>query len=287
MLDEWRRKIAALRHRLEAVAVNRSSPEGSYFLVSGMGHCGTKWMSKVLDDPGGGVRCYHEKTVKVAGLDWYEFIRRELTEGPAATAPPYFDFLHAKLSRYRVVGDSNAWRIKSIPQVNEEIEIDRVVYMVRHGLQNVFSSYRSNRKIERGDWLYTDYLRWPWEVAGRPGKDWTDRSRWECWCSFWAHNEDLVAWLRERLGDQKVLTVKLETATSDLDRLSAVVRSVGRPDPSFQELSRWQDRDVNRKVRGDRRPEALWRRIDQAKRRQFIDICGEAMQRQGYMVPTL
>ena len=48
-----------------------------------------------------------------------------------------FQDIASNLKKYNAVGDSHSWLLHFIPEVNERVYVDRVVYLVTDGVQTV------------------------------------------------------------------------------------------------------------------------------------------------------
>ncbi len=264
------------------------APRGKFVLVTGNGHCGTKWLSRVLHAPDQEMVCYHEHKATLTPLDWYAAFQHEFRHG---IEDGYFDlyyrFFRHQLSRYAAVGDSNSWTMAHIPLLHRKIKVGLVIHLVRNGIQNVHSSYLHNLdRWQRDDWFYDSYLRSTWELMGRPGDDWNRLNRWECWCFFWSLNLSMPDWMRRNLGEERVVVVRLEDLTTRVADLQTLLERVN-PAAEFEdsELASLQGRDVNRKIRGDRTPHVLWSKWTPEQQTSFRRLCGPTMEHYGYPMP--
>lgn len=71
----------------------RHSLPGKYVLITGMGHCGTKWLSVVLHHPEDNMVCYHEMKARLTPGTWYEPLVHELEIGIDDYFDLYFRFI--------------------------------------------------------------------------------------------------------------------------------------------------------------------------------------------------
>lgn len=196
--------------------------------------------------------------------------------------------MRSELRRHKVVGDSNGWTMCMVPEVDKKIPIHLIIHLVRNGIQNVHSMFYAHTEWSREDWIYTHFFRRYWKVVGSPMKDWDYYTDWEKWCFDWSLNLTMPVWMKERLGEDRVLIYRLEdlTSTGDVETLSGLIQrldpSVNLPEKALKLLQR---EDINRKVHGDRRPEVLWRQWTDEQREAFLKICAAAMEHFGYEIP--
>lgn len=261
----------------------------TFFVGGGIGHCGTKWLAQVLnrDD----VRVHHQlKHTHANRKPWDAWIKIEAEQGLGGDLfQGYWDIINHELAAYRVVGDMCSWMPLHIPMVAQHIEIGCIVYLVRNGIQQLHSAayYSLIRNFKPDHWWFSDYLREYWEIANAPHKPWKDWTRWDKLCLWWQLNAFMPDWLRKqpRLRDTADVTVyRTEDLTQDAGTLAELVGSFGLRIP-MSELEALQQKDVNRKVKGDRSPEALWQKWTQEQQEAFRRICGPGMKQYGYEVP--
>jgi hypothetical protein len=218
---------------------------------------------------------------------WYDLLQYEFKHGIDGWFDPYFGFMRDRLNRYAVVGDSGSWTMARLPEVNRKIKVDRVVHLVRNGIQNVHSAFVGHVHRSPNDWIYTHYLRWYWELMDRPGDDWERYDEWGYWCLAWAYQNLLMpSWMAENLGSDKVIVCRLEDLVSDVDQLADLVQKINpESTPAIKRLSAFQKKDINRKVKENRKPEELWRTWTPEKQAVFKKICGPAMEHFNYYMP--
>lgn len=263
-----------------------------YYLIVGSGHSGSKWLAHVLNKPRQGNQCFHELKWKVAHAigGWPAISRYEAVHGVNAAAfRDYWIEIRARLEKYGYVGDSNAFGSCMVPEAHAVQPLAAIIYLVRNGIQVVHSiATRSAvwRKAPLTSWAMGDKIRRYWAIAGRPYKQrWQDWTRWERTCLWWAMNATMPNWLREKLPSVPIHICRLEEVITHLDALATLLWcfNVRLPKPRLRRL---QQRDINRKVKGDRRPKALWARWTPGQRTAFRVICGKAMETYGYRIPS-
>lgn len=264
-----------------------NAPPGKFVLATGSGHCGTKWLATVLHRPEDRMACYHEQKAAMANGQWHAALEHEFHHGVDEAYAAYFAFIDQQRALYDVVGDSGSWTMRLVPDVAARTPVDHVVYLVRNGIQTVHSQFYQHAEISRSDFLYTHFSRGYWELLGQPGGGaWESYSDWEIWCFNWSINGPMPGRLQAELGEDRCELFRLEDLVSDADRLLGLVRRL-QPATTLtrEDAERLQGTDVNRKVQGDRSPEALWAKWTDEQRAAFTRICGPAMERYGYAIP--
>ena len=254
-----------------------------FYLIAGMGHCGTQWLSAFLDRPDDGMVCTHEEKfragVRKGILDgWMASLMEERRSGLGASSKAYVDQMKRRQQEIAVVGDSHSWEPFIILTLAESLPVSKIVFMVRNGIQNVHSMHSHNTHIESGAWFYTEYLNSFAEQLGLKGLD-----DFGLWCAWWganvisAHDLEAVA---------PVQTVRLEDLTRHPMKLIDLTKSLqGMARPSVMEARGHASVEINRKVQGRRDPDYLWSTWTPNQRSTFIDVCGEAMCHYGYSIP--
>lgn len=243
-------------------------------LIVASGHCGTKWLSKVLDAQAS-MRFYHELGPTMTQMAWFRL----------AKYPPEHTIYHDYWARIRKelkrceVGDANSWAPWQIPAVARLIELD-IIYLVRNGIQQLHSISRASkpwRTHSLDSPAFNMWLRELWQALGEPGPPYDKWNRWERLCLLIKANGRLPAWLQEH---------GLQVTAARLEDLIAQPETLQRLAPRLpaSELCQWQERDINRKIKGDRRPSTLWHQWTGKQRRAFRRICGEEMVLLGYEI---
>jgi len=252
---------------------------GKLVFVTGMGHCGTRWITKVLNNPGQGVTFTHELKYRLG--DWRILLPLEEKHGINRRYRPYWEQIRSLLRRNRFVGDSGSWVTTRIPDVDRVIKVDRIIYLLRNGIQQIHS-WTPPWWCSPGDWWYNGYVKRRWELLGRPFGSWAEMSDWEKLCFWWWASVELTNWLRVRMGNVDVF--RLEDLVQDVAVLSQLVESFDLR-MSDEVMREWQKTDVNRKVKGDRGVTAIWEKWSRRQRKAFLRICGCKMIELGYETP--
>lgn len=243
-----------------------------WFVVS-IGHCGTRWLAEVLDAQSG-MAFYHELKHRVTGIPWHESLEYEERHGAHGERfDAYWQTFEEDRDVYDVVGDSNSWVPTNVPA-----DPDRIIYLVRHGVSQIHSLYTQSgvwSGVPLDHFALDGYLRKYWVLAGKPGKPWPEWGRWERICLLWVSNGIMPMRFMEQ--GRTVDVYRFEDLTQ-----GHALRQLGL---SHDEMVRWRERDINRKVRGSRRPEDIWASWSDDQRDAFRRICGDTMQRYGYEIP--
>lgn len=247
-----------------------------FTVIAGSGHCGTKWLATVLNEQKH-MTCYHELRQAMVKMAW-----------PAAAKHPpasdiYQDYYRKLMRELAVgeVGDANSWAPFELPLLHQRVLIQQVIYLVRNGIQQLHSLMTQSavwKKSKLTDYAYNNWLRQFWHISGKPFKPYEEWTRFERLCLLVRANADAPEWLNAHNLPVKV--VRLEDLTTDVERLSALVKL-----PEI-ELEEWQALDINRKVEGNRHPNWLWQKWSRSKKEDFTRICGPAMERLGYELPS-
>ena len=92
--------------------------------------------------------------------------------------------------------------------------------------------------------------------------------------------------MRENLPDTKIPILKLEDLTSGTETLSSLMESlVPGSSKKIRNVQGIVNKDVNRKMPGDRSPENIWSQWTDEKREDFLRICGDTMRDYDYPLP--
>lgn len=260
----------------------------SFSLITGIGHCGTKWLSTVLNHPKQGVLCYHELSHKTTIPQWQArqpYVRKK---GIGKNAiPRYWKQINKDLNTYYHVCDSMSWCSIEAVKVGTIGNADKIIYLVRDGIQQLHSIAHKSiwRQVPDNHFLYQGFLKKYWEIAGKPYKAWKNWDRWEKLCLWWATNEFMPQWMLNNFWND-IQVLRLEDLITDAQTLSTLARYY---DLAFDvpTLRKHQKKDVNRKVQGDRRPRTLWQQWTQKERESFKAICGKGMKKYGYSQDVL
>jgi hypothetical protein len=249
---------------------------GEFWLIIGIGHCGSKWLAMLLDSMEG-IQAHHELKTSLSRMSWPTWLAYEGKVGPAGERyDPYWRFIEQERQHCDILVDSNSWVPTGIPDA-KEYDIDRVIYIIRNGIPHLES-------LSRHSWMWSSaplehyaldtYLRGYWELLGAPNPPWSKWTRWERLCAMWAGSAMLPI-VNDYLPD----TYHFEGLT----RGSALLDLI--PSITNDEIRRWQQRDINRKTQKSRDPADVWQRWTPKQRKAFVRICGEPMDIYGYEIP--
>lgn len=250
-----------------------------FVIGTSIGHCGTRWLATLLHRPEEGVVFWHEKLQKMFGT-WKRPSRLERRLGLGHGAfDPYFTGVARQLKDHRVVGDIGSWQARSIPAAAQRIEIDRIIYLVRNGIPQIQSRSHSYRK----QGLFDVFARLQWQDFGKPFfDDWSQMTSWQKWCLEWWASIENISWLKDAMPHVPQQVYRFEDLVGDVEVLADLVQSMGLP---RRKLRKWQRRDINRHLKGDRSPRAIWRKWSAEQREVFQAFCGGNMGKMGYEVP--
>jgi hypothetical protein len=255
---------------------------GEFVVVTGIGHAATKWLAMVLDQPRQGIRFEHEPLMKLVKPDWTRARIAEL-ESDSNYFAKYWSYVKAQLDQFRIYGDSMSWEPTGFLMVNEQVEINRVIFLVRNGISQLHSIWNVSLldQSHPNDWLYDIYLKRYWELAERPAPHWENWSHWQRLCLWWNTNAFMPKIVNEWLPSAKVEIQKMEALTGDLHALQIFCRSFGLS-LGKETLRKLQGQDVNRKIKGNRLGRYLWQQWSEQQRADFRQICGPGMKELGY-----
>ncbi len=240
-----------------------------FWVVAGAGHCGTTWLGALFSAIPGWIG-FHELRQRSLQIEW----TNAHTEDPK----PYWDRIKEEL-RTRNVLDSNSWAPFELSLVQQVQSIDRVIYLVRNGIQQLHSlKTQSPVWSEQAvtSYAYDGWLR-DWWKASEQEKPFESMTRFERLCLLIQGHTYMPEYLIKQ--GLNVVTYRMEDLTNDVDTLTQLVPLA--PDV----LRDWQARDINRKVEGDRTPSTLWRSWTANERATFMDMCRPAMMQYGYEIP--
>ena len=259
-----------------------------FFLIAGVGHCGTQWLASFLERPDEGIVCWHEQKFRVVPYlkdlpsGWMAGLEYELSHGVDSQYDDYIEYIKAVQQDVAIVGDSHSWEPCVIPNLAARLPVDRIVFLVRNGIQNVHSLYYHNTHLRRDSWFYEVYLR---SQAAVLELSWDDLDDWGKWCAWWATNAASPKFLADVAA---VETVKFEKLLAEPEALIGLTKSLQKlARPTTREARQHAGYDMNRKIEGDRTPERLWQTWTDAQRETFKVICGPAMKEFGYEIPDL
>ena len=132
-----------------------------FWLVASIGHCATKWLATVLDAQEG-IKAHHELKTAVAGMPWHKALKYEQRNGAAsAKYRPYWQQLDDELKGNQIVVDVNSWVPTALRDVTQHRDVDRVIYIARHGVSQLHSIWNHSdawRKSPLDSYHLVDYV---------------------------------------------------------------------------------------------------------------------------------
>lgn len=246
------------------------------WIIASIGHCATKWLTTVLADQPG-IYAAHEYKQTSSGMDWVKAAKYEARYGVGG--PKYKDYFEAlSNAQYEVVADANSWNPFTLPEINDILPLDKVFYIIRHGVSQLHSLYSSSamwREAPRSAFVYNRYLR-PFYKGS--DDEFTTTTQWERLCWFWQTNALMPGWLTKQGLPVEAVTFEELTQRSGLSKVL--------PEIDQGKIAKWQRQNINRHVRGDRRPQTLWEKWSVDQRDTFARVCREGMELYGYQTPS-
>lgn len=195
-------------------------------VIAGSGHCGTMWLSRVLDSVPGRA-WFHEKKTECTGLPWWV---ADLYAPFSQAFDEYWAFArkHVEAGHF---GDSNSWPPESLPDVHQVLPIDRVIYLTRDKEAQLRSLTTASPIWSRA--IYTEAAKRRLDlyakISGRPRDV---RLLVEA-------NDFMPVWLQQQ--GLNVEVYRLEKLTKDLGELKKLAPLTD------VELVAWQQRKINSK----------------------------------------
>ena len=268
---------------------------GEFCIVAGIGHSATKWLCNVLHCTPQGVAFFHEPALHYVKKGWWTkhaWTERQKWawehEFNEKAFQPYLDFLDSNLRNHRIVGDAISWSPILWPFLDKHIHIDRVIYLVRNGVQQLHAVAYYSEWFKENDkqirWGLDTFMREYWKVMGEPHKPWDQWSWWERMCLWWQTNAVFPEWLQEQMPDAKHELYKMDNLVDSSEQLRTFLSSFGI-EMSDKQITEWQRTDINRRVQGKRAVLELWKKWTPKQREDFKRICGPGMRKLGYRMP--
>ena len=112
------------------------------FFIVGTGHCGTKWLSSVLDSPENRVKCVHEYRNTFYNIDWISGIRKQELEGLQGFREYFENFIALKKDGWKT-GDSNSFPLSVLIEENNldflknKVGVSHIHLLVRNGIRTI------------------------------------------------------------------------------------------------------------------------------------------------------
>jgi hypothetical protein len=264
-----------------------------FYIIGGIGHCGTKWLATALHRPWDGMVCSHELLLLKAGFEkhgWWPCTKFIMENGLDERFKPYFSYID-RVSKNNIFGDAHSWPTIIVPKLADTREVKRIVYLVRNGIQNVhsFHVHTANKKVQVNHGFFSRLMRREIETFGcpfMPKRPWVQLSRFHILCFWWASQVGALKWLQLVSPETKVIVARLEDLTKPGTRDLYELACQLNPHATTNYLEATKKRDMNQKIMGDRDPKRLFYRIWSPEMREiFTTICGPAMEEFGYVVP--
>lgn len=264
-----------------------------FYIIGGIGHCGTKWLAEALNRPWDGMACSHELMVAKSGFKkkgWWPCAKFVMENGLDERFDPYFSYID-KVTKSSIFGDAHSWPTIIVPELVGARKVKRIIYLVRNGIQNVhsFDVHTSNINMAVNHGFFSKFVRREVELFGgpfEPQRPWKSLSRFHVICFWWASQIEAIEWIRKSNPGIKVEVVRLGDLVApgrkDLFDLAKLIS----PSATADRLEDIKGKDINRKVSGDRNPKRLFSQVWEANEREaFKAICGPVMEEFKYAIP--
>ena len=235
----------------------------SFDVIAGSGHCGSKWLSNVLDSQPG-VSFYHHFRETMTGKPWEVLDTRQPND---PIFHQYWRWMRGELG-CGDVGDANSWPPHLLLEVNAVQPIGRVIYLTRNKLKQLYSLFTTSPSLQREPMppAAEIKLRTLSEIGDYGSID--DWPRFDMICLMVAANDFMPVWLRS--NGLTVDVYSLEELTADLDKLRELA-----PLLDDARLEKWQRTDVNKKTEDSPDPSAIWNQLTDEHRGAYQDIVGD------------
>ncbi len=237
---------------------------GKFSVITGSGHCGSKWLATVLGSQSG-ITWHHHLGYEKIALQWQV---ADLLAPDNEVYSIYWSQLEHELSSGDV-GDANSWPPHLLIEVNKVFPIDHVIYMTRHGVQQLYSIMRSSvmrrQMFPKGAAVK---LRSLYELMpNKPKEPYEEWGRFKQLCLMIAANDFMPAVLRA--GGLKVSDYSLDDLILD----AKLVKELA-PRLTLKKIKELQKADLNRKVPGERSPEKIWAGWSDEQQAAYLEIVG-------------
>lgn len=235
-----------------------------FIVIASSGHSGTKWLSELMGlrmD----IKSHHELRNSMLRKSWVEL---DLKEPSDALFDDYWQRICYEEQFFDAVLDANSWPPHLLLKVHEHHEIFKVIYLVRNDIQQLHSLTTASEplKQEQLPEAAEQKLRILYELMPRKPK--ADYDAWDNFsklCLLVAANHFMPEYLAER-----GMSVEVFHLTRLLHQQEEVRKLV--PTANFKTILQLQQKDINRKVEGNRDPSTIWESWPKEKRRSFFDI---------------
>ena len=236
---------------------------GKFQVIAGSGHCGTKWLSKVLDLQTD-MRWYHHLRFTTTGIPWQI---ADLRPPDDPVFYRYWRWLGGDLE-HNNIGDSNSWPPHMLAQVHKHRHIDKVIYLTRNGIQQLYSLMTESPVLKQDPLpvAATEKLLCLYAIMpNKPKREYGDWNRFDKLCLMIAANKFMPDYLRGQ--GMIVKEYNLDELVNDPELVKELA-----PDLSMKTIREVQKVDINRKVKGNREPMSIWADWSKSQRQAFTEI---------------
>jgi hypothetical protein len=202
----------------------------SFHVIAGSGHCGTLWLSTVLNSLPNQT-WMHEHRTAVTKLAWQKADRYQ-PDNPVFSA--YWLSVRGMLanSGMDIIGDGKSWAMEHLPAVNNIVSIDRVIYLTQDKEKQLHSLVNRSPVWSRPPYpaVAARRLELYAEISGRPPS-----------VNLLVEANDFMPdWLRS-----KGLTVDVYSLEDLTTNYETFIELTGLPVDDFD---LWRDKNINQKV---------------------------------------
>ena len=237
-----------------------------FSVITGSGHCGTTWLATVLNE-GTDTTWFHHLREDLLDKPWQELDRYAPGH---KTYNRYWSWIESE-AQYGSVGDANSWPPYMLPQVNEKYPIDRVIYLTRNGVQQLYSLTTKSPMLSKDPLpeAAEAKLKALYDIGTSNSAMRLDQAtRWEKLCIMVAANDFVPPWLI--VQGLPVEVYSLDDLITDTDLLKELAPNLTRT-----AIKKWQKTDLNRKVEGARSPRTLWGKWTSEQQAAYREIVGK------------
>lgn len=253
-----------------------------FFYVGGLGRCGAKWLSKVLHRLNDRMVCYYNMLSRLE-VENALLVNRVVMES-TIFYPAYF-VLFKELSQLALVGDANSWPNHLLGYVLNELDAQKMVWLVRDGIVQVhdFDTWLDelNEHNVHSHAQFVTMMKADVDCFGTPvevSSEWGTLSQFQQLCWWWSIQQQ-VAQEINKVWQGPVNMVRIEALR---DSISSIVFLLKWINPLIHidrgELHSWLGVEAS----PTKDPKAIWKRWGTAKRNIFKGVCGSTMEVLGY-----
>ena len=267
-----------------------------FFYIGGLGHCGTKWLTAILNRPEHGIACFYKMldALETPTENLVESTHLDLVEQAAhfgimeSVYRPYFTFFQ-EMGKLLPTGDAHSWPNHLLGHILKKLNAQKAIWLVRNGVSQVhsFDTWLDEVSLKSlSDYnQFVALMRADVETFGTPvtvSNDWEALSQFQQLCWWWSVQASVVQTIND-VWQGPIHVARFEDLLTS-DALPVLVQWVNpMTSVNRDELRGWANVDINQHTVGLRNPEQIWKsRWGQDKKSIFEGVCGSTMERFGY-----